>query len=75
MPFQDIATTLFALQREVLFDGDIETLFLPEQYLVSPFNSTVEFLDGKYFLNNQQQEKICMMFLNLLKNYIKRQVL
>lgn len=65
VPFQDIATTLFALQKEVLFDGDIETLFSPEQYLVSPFNSTAEFLDGKYFLNNQQQEikKAIMKFV------------
>lgn len=65
VPFQDIATTLFALQKEVLFDGDIETLFSPEQYLVSPFNSTAEFLDGRYFLNNQQQEikKAIMKFV------------
>lgn len=34
----------------------IETLFNPSNYLVSPFNSTKEFVDWKYFLTNQQED-------------------
>lgn len=56
IPFKDIATALLDVHKEILFEGEIETLFSPEQYLVSPFNSTAEFLEGKYFLNNQQQD-------------------
>lgn len=31
-------------------------LFNPSDYLVSPFNSTSKFLEGKYFLTQQQEE-------------------
>ncbi|MBP5422109.1 MAG: ATP-binding protein [Paludibacteraceae bacterium] len=47
--------SLYKLHKEKLFDGDIETLFPPEKFLVSPFNSTDDFLDKKYFLTDQQQ--------------------
>ena len=39
-----------------LYTGDLNKLFNPSNYLVSPFNSTGAFLDGKYFLTNQQEE-------------------
>ena len=35
---------------------DINSLFKPSNYLVSPFNSTQEFIDGKYFLTSPQEE-------------------
>ena len=41
--FKDIATALFDVHKDILFEGEIETLFSPEQYLVSPFNSTPNF--------------------------------
>jgi hypothetical protein len=37
------------------FDA-IDELFNPSDYLVSPFNSVVKFLDNKYFLTHQQED-------------------
>ncbi len=34
---------------------DIDTLFNPTDYLVSPFNSTKKFIENKYFLTHQQE--------------------
>lgn len=53
---KDICKTLFDVHKENLYEGKIEELFPPENFLVSPFNSTAEFLKGEYFLTNQQQE-------------------
>lgn len=39
-----------------IFDGDIDTLFKPSNYLVSPFNKTDEFIKNKYFLTNHQEQ-------------------
>lgn len=36
--------------------NDINSHFNPSNYLVSPFNSTEEFIRGKYFLTNHQEE-------------------
>lgn len=35
---------------------DIDTLFNPSNYLVSPFNSTEQFIHAAYFLTGQQEE-------------------
>lgn len=35
---------------------NIDTLFNPTDYLVSPFNSTKKFIKNKYFLTHQQEE-------------------
>ncbi|MCR5100130.1 MAG: DUF2075 domain-containing protein [Butyrivibrio sp.] len=35
---------------------DIEKYFRPKDYLISPFNDTEKFLDGKYYLNVHQEE-------------------
>lgn len=50
----NILVELLANQK---VDGpeDLDSLFNPSDYLVSPFNSTTEFLAGKYFLTLQQQ--------------------
>lgn len=37
-------------------DYNIEDLFLPSHYLVSPFNKTKEFVNDEYFLNGQQEK-------------------
>ncbi len=42
---------------------DIDTLFNPTDYLVSPFNSTKKFIKNKYFLTHQQEE----IKINILK--------
>lgn len=36
--------------------GDIDSYFNPANYLVSPFNSTAEFISGQYFLTAQQEQ-------------------
>lgn len=36
--------------------GDIDGLFDPTNYLVSPFNSTAAFVQGRYFLTKHQEE-------------------
>ncbi|MCQ4699070.1 DUF2075 domain-containing protein [Paeniclostridium sordellii] len=35
---------------------NIQSLFNPSNYLISPFNSTKEFIEGKYFLTDHQLE-------------------
>lgn len=44
---------LYDQQTEYIID--IDNLFNPSDYLVSPFNSTDKFIDGKYFLTVQQE--------------------
>ena len=39
-----------------MYEDNIEELFPPEKYLVSPFNSTEAFVDRHYFLTDNQQE-------------------
>lgn len=44
------------------FTGDIDSLFNPSDYLVSPFNSTDKFIKNQYFLTHQQEEfKGCIL--------------
>lgn len=43
-------------KQEVNYIADINSLFKPSNYLVSPFNSTKNFLRGEYFLTQQQNE-------------------
>lgn len=35
---------------------DVDALFNPSDYLVSPFNSTDQFINNEYFLTNQQED-------------------
>lgn len=37
------------------YDGDIESLFKPSQFLVSPVNTPDKFLSGNYFLTDHQE--------------------
>ncbi|MCG9124987.1 ATP-binding protein [Laribacter hongkongensis] len=49
---------------QIGLDHNINNLFDPANYLVSPFNSTDRFVRGEYFLT-QHQEKIADAILNL----------
>ena len=54
--FKDVAKAIYMVHDEKLFTDDIETKFPPEEFLVSPFNSTDDFLKECYFLTDQQIE-------------------
>ena len=46
----------FSTSNTPIEDSEMDYWFEPSKYLVSPFNSPQDFLDGKYFLNRQQEE-------------------
>lgn len=50
----DLINKISDQQLEDIYD--IDSLFKPSDYLVSPFNSTEKFIRGEYFLTNQQFE-------------------
>lgn len=52
----EVAKELYLIHKKQLYTDEIESLFHPEEYLVSPFNSTESFLKGEYFLTSQQEE-------------------
>lgn len=53
--------------QEVKKINNIDSHFNPSNYLVSPFNSTIEFLAGRYFLTTQQED-IKRTVLSILGN-------
>lgn len=45
------------ISKQTVYDNlVVDSLFSPSNYLISPFNSTEKFLDGKYFLTQNQAE-------------------
>lgn len=52
--FQDLLKLLAS--QKVPKNTDLDKQFNPSNYLVSPFNSTQEFIKGEYFLTSQQEE-------------------
>ncbi|MFJ6264442.1 ATP-binding protein [Lysinibacillus xylanilyticus] len=52
---EELASELISQQVDIAVD--INNLFEPSRYLVSPFNSTKKFLEGQYFLTNPQEQK------------------
>lgn len=53
----DFPFLISVLNEQILDDvEDINKLFDPSNYLVSPFNSTEAFMDGRYFLTNHQKD-------------------
>ena len=48
-------------------DNNIEDLFRPTDYLISPFNNPEKFIEGRYFLTNEQ-EKIKKEIIYNIKN-------
>lgn len=52
----DIKSLIAVLREQVIFEEiDIENIFVPSNYLVSPFNKTESFIDKEYFLTNDQE--------------------
>jgi hypothetical protein len=51
--FTDLVKLLY--EQKVSHINDIDNLFNPSDYLVSPFNSTKNFVENKYFLTDQQE--------------------
>jgi hypothetical protein len=43
------------VKQEIISLDNIDKLFNPSNYLVSPFNSTDRFIKNEYFLTNQQE--------------------
>lgn len=68
---QDLAKAISAIHKEQLYENDIEQLFPPESFLVSPFNSTEDFLGKQYFLTDQQNDikKNVLAFVNDDRGY------
>ena len=62
--FEELFYTLS--NQKILEIFNIDSLFNPSNYLVSPFNSTDEFIEGKYFLTSHQEEiKVeCIKIIN-----------
>ena len=54
--FEDIGKAIYDIHGEKLYADDIDLRFPPEQYLVSPFNSTDDFLNEHYFLTGKQED-------------------
>lgn len=44
------------LDKEGIEVENLDKLFNPSNYLVSPFNSTKQFMEGEYFLTTQQED-------------------
>lgn len=53
VPLTELYNELYQQQTEHI--KDIDSLFDPSDYLVSPFNSTDKFMEDKYFLTVQQE--------------------
>lgn len=51
----ELAEIINFLQDENAILSDFDVLFSPKKYLISPFNTPDRFLDGEYFLNDQQE--------------------
>lgn len=54
VPVERVIDTI--AQHLPLITNDIESLFKPKEFLISPINTPTEFLSGKYFLTNQQAQ-------------------
>lgn len=39
-----------------IYETNIDNLFIPSNYLISPFNTTEEFIKSEYFLTKQQEQ-------------------
>ena len=52
--FEKLKSKIELIEEAV--ESDIESLFRPKDYLVSPINSPDRFLAGRYFLNDHQEE-------------------
>ncbi|WP_299222214.1 ATP-binding protein [uncultured Aquimarina sp.] len=54
---RDLKELVHLLENQILKQiSNVDSLFNPSNYLVSPFNSTEKFIKNKYFLTNQQEQ-------------------
>lgn len=66
--FINLAKLLY--EQKVSNINDIEELFNTSDYLVSPFNSTENFIENKYFLTHQQ-ESVKVKIIDVLEDNTK----
>lgn len=57
-------------KQEIQSIDDVNKLFNPSDYLVSPFNSTKKFITNKYFLTHQQEETKGKILKTIVNNSI-----
>lgn len=53
---QEIINILEKLANENPVNENPDTIFIPSNYLISPFSKTQEFINGEYFLTKEQEE-------------------
>lgn len=58
------------LDQQIANLDNVDKLFDPSDYLVSPFNSTEKFIKNEYFLTHQQEE-LKTNILTIIKNFSK----
>ncbi len=69
----DFNELIYILQKQIddegnsIFEENLNYLFQPSNYLVSPFNKTSEFVNGLYFLT-QEQDKVKNAIFKILNN-------
>lgn len=54
--FQEIVKILEKITNDKLINVDPDNIFIPSNYLISPFSKTQEFIKGEYFLTKEQEE-------------------
>lgn len=57
-------------KQEFKLDIDPDTLFIPKNYLISPFNTTERFLNNEYFLTDNQNEIKKKILKNISSQYM-----
>ncbi|MDD5716238.1 MAG: DUF2075 domain-containing protein [Sulfuricurvum sp.] len=60
----------FLLDQQVAYLDNVDKIFDPSDYLVSPFNSTEKFIQNEYFLTHQQEE-LKTNILTIIKDFSK----
>ena len=55
-------------EQEIDYSQDPDKLFVPSNYLISPFNSTERFINGEYFLTTRQETIKCEIYDSLNNN-------
>lgn len=54
--FQEVIIILKEQTKNNIITDHPDKIFIPSNYLISPFNKTKEFMNGEYFLTNEQEE-------------------
>ena len=71
--FQEIVSIIEKHINESLVKEDPDKIFIPSNYLISPFNKTQEFINGEYFLTQEQEEiekKVYQSILDGKKSFL-----